>query len=71
MSLSTNRPTLVNESDCEISLPSPLNDRYIWPNEPIRSSMKPVQFTGFVVTIHMTRLYAQLQQTLKSSIILS
>lgn len=71
MSLETNRPMLINESDCEILLPSPLDDRYIQPNEPIHSSTKPVHFTGFVATIHMTRLYALFQQVLKSSIILS
>ena len=37
----------------------------------MRSSTKPVHFTGFVATVHITRLYASLQQALKSSVVLS
>jgi hypothetical protein len=70
MSLETNRPMLINENDCEVSLPSSVDDRYIQPDEPFRPSAKPVHFTGFVAIIHITRLYAPLQHALKSSVLL-
>ena len=70
MSLETNRPMLINENDCEISLPSSADDRHIQPNESFRPSTKPAHFTGFVATIHITRLYAPLQHALKSSVML-
>ncbi|KAL1800097.1 hypothetical protein ACET3X_000439 [Alternaria dauci] len=56
ISLETSKPMIINESDCEISLPSSLEDRYIQPNNSFRSMAKPAHFTGFVANIHITRL---------------
>ena len=61
---------IINESDCEISLPSSLEDRYIQPNSTFRSMAKPAHFTGFVANIHITRLYAPLHRVLRSNVIL-
>lgn len=70
ISLETSKPMIINESDCEISLPSSLEDRYIQPNSSFRSMAKPAHFTGFVANIHITRLYAPLHQVLRSSVVL-
>ncbi|EOA85505.1 uncharacterized protein SETTUDRAFT_90047 [Exserohilum turcica Et28A] len=70
VSLETNRPMLINENDCELSLPTSVDDRYIQPNEAFGPFTKATHFNDFVATIHMTRLYAPLQQALKSSTIL-
>ncbi|CAG5149071.1 uncharacterized protein ALTATR162_LOCUS2292 [Alternaria atra] len=69
-SLETNKAMIINESDCEISLPSSLEDRYIQPNSTFRSMAKPAHFTGFVANIHITRLYAPLHRVLRSNVIL-
>jgi hypothetical protein len=66
ISLESSRPMLINELDCDTSLPSSVDDRYIQPNGSFRSLAKSAQSTGFVATIHITRLYAPLYQTLKS-----
>jgi hypothetical protein len=61
---------LINEHDCEMSLPSPMDDHYIQPNGSFRSQPNPTHSTGFVAMIQITRLYASLYQALKSTIIL-
>jgi hypothetical protein len=60
---------LINENDCEISLPSSVDDRYIQADGSFHSIPTPLHATGFVATIHITRLYAPVHQTLKSGII--
>ncbi|CAE7031256.1 hypothetical protein PTNB85_04290 [Pyrenophora teres f. teres] len=69
-SLETNRPMLIHEDDCEISLPSSSADHYITPNGSFRGIPEPVPCTGFLATIQITRSYAPLYQALKSSIIM-
>ncbi|KAI4955235.1 hypothetical protein J4E91_001093 [Alternaria rosae] len=70
MSLETGKPMIINEVDCEISLPTAVDDRYIQPNSSFRSLAKPTHYTGFMANIHITRLYAPLRQILKSSVVL-
>ncbi|KAG9192478.1 hypothetical protein G6011_11212 [Alternaria panax] len=70
ISLETGKPMIIHESDCEISLPSSLEDRYIQANSSFRSMAKPAHFTGFVANVHITRLYAPLYQVLRSSVVL-
>lgn len=60
---------LFHESDCDISLPSPVEDRYIQPQGNFHSRANTTPSTGFLATIQITRLYAQLMQTLKSNTI--
>ena len=60
---------LIHENDCDISLPASVEDRYIQPQSFFRSHANSAPFTGFVATIHTTRLHADILQTLKSSII--
>ena len=69
-SLNSNRPMLIHEDDCETPLPSPIEDRYIQPQGFFRSASNAAPFTGSLAVIHITHLYAQLYQALKSSIIL-
>jgi hypothetical protein len=60
---------LINENDCDMPLPSPVEDRYIQPQGFFRSHPNAAPYTGFSATIQITRLYAPLYQTLKSSVI--
>jgi hypothetical protein len=60
---------LINENDCEISLPSSIDDRYIQPDGSFQSLPNSPPPTGFIATIHITRLHAPLHQTLKSNVI--
>jgi hypothetical protein len=68
-SLESNRPMLINETDCDMPLPSPVEDRYVQPQGFFRSHPNAAPYTGFSATIQITRLYASLYQTLKSSVI--
>lgn len=61
---------IVHENDCDISLPASVEDRYIQPQGLFRSQASLEPFTGFIATIHITRLYAELLQALKSTVIL-
>lgn len=67
--LETHKPTLIHETDCDISLPSNLEDRYIQPQGFFRSPSSPTTLTGSLAIISVTRLYADLLRNLKSSII--
>jgi hypothetical protein len=58
-----------NDNDCDISLPSPAEDRYIQPQGFFRTHANTAPFTGFLAMIQITRMYASLYQTLKSSMI--
>ena len=60
---------LIHEDNCEVSLPSPVEDRYIQPQGVFRNQTSSAALTGFGATIHITRLYAELLQALKSGII--
>jgi hypothetical protein len=60
---------LINDNDCDISLPSPAEDRYIQPQGFFRTHANTAPFTGFLAMIQITRMYASLYQTLKSSMI--
>ncbi|KAF1844436.1 uncharacterized protein K460DRAFT_408721 [Cucurbitaria berberidis CBS 394.84] len=68
-SLETNRPVLIHEDDCDISLPSSVEDRYIQPQGFFRSQANSAPFTGFIATIYATRIYTDVLQSLKSSIV--
>ena len=60
---------LINDNDCDISLPSPAEDRYIQPQGFFRTHTNAAPFTGSLAVIQITRIYAQLYQTLKSSVV--
>lgn len=68
-SLEVNKPMLINDNDCDIALPSPVEDRYIQPQSFFRTHANTAPFTGSLAVIQVTRMYAPLYQTLKSSII--
>jgi hypothetical protein len=58
---------LINEDDCEISLPCSVEDRYIQAHGIYRSQNTSAPFSGFLAVIQITRLHTQLYQALKSS----
>lgn len=68
-SFEANKPMLINDSDCDISLPSPVEDRYIQPQGFFRTHPNTAPFTGSLAIIQVTRMYASLHQALKSSMI--
>ena len=59
---------LIHEEDCEIALPSSVEDRYIQPQGLFRSRVETAPFTGSIAAIHITRPFAELLQALKSSV---
>ncbi|XPS98758.1 hypothetical protein M3J09_007952 [Ascochyta lentis] len=69
-SFETNKPMLINDNDCDISLPSPAEDRYVQPQGFFRTHANKAPFTGSLAVIQMTRMYAPLYQALKSSTLL-
>ncbi|KAF2735617.1 hypothetical protein EJ04DRAFT_189384 [Polyplosphaeria fusca] len=65
-SLGANCSMLINEDDCKLPLPSSTDDRYVEsPTSPRRSAA----YSPFVCVIHVTRLFSELYQVLKASII--
>ncbi len=60
---------LINENDCDITLPSPADDRYIQPQGFFRAHADTAPFTGSLAVIQIARMYSPLYQALKSSII--
>jgi hypothetical protein len=68
-SLDLHRPMLISEDDCEVPLPSPIEDRYIQPQGFSRSHAIPPPFIGSLAVIQTTRLHRPLYQALKASII--
>ncbi|KAF2265239.1 hypothetical protein CC78DRAFT_462031 [Lojkania enalia] len=62
-------PMLIHEDDCNISLPSAIEDRYMQPQGFVRSQTASTPFAGFVAVIQVAQMYSHLFQTLKSSIV--
>ena len=60
---------LINDNVCDVSLPSPAEDRYIQPQGFFRTHSNTAPFTGSLAIIQITRMYAPLYQALKSSAI--
>lgn len=63
-----NRPMLINDHDCDVPYPSPIDDRYLQSDDLHKSHIGSATVAGSVGIIHITRLYSQLSQALKSSI---
>lgn len=68
-SFQSNCPMLMNEDDCDVPMPSSIEDRYIQPQGFARPRISQPPFTGFLAVIQVARLFSQLYQTLKSSTI--
>lgn len=62
-------PMLIHDDDCDISLPSPVEDRYIQTHGITRNPASPASSTGLVTVIPVVRCLYKLQRTLKSSCI--
>lgn len=68
-SLDSHRPMLISEHDCDIPLPSPVEDRYIQPQGITRTHTLSGPYTGSLAVIQATRAYVQVYQALRSSTI--
>ncbi|KAJ8110172.1 hypothetical protein OPT61_g6911 [Boeremia exigua] len=66
-SFEANKPMLINDNDCDISLPSPADDRYVQPQGFFRTHANIAPFTGSLAVVQITRMFAPLYQALKSS----
>lgn len=58
---------LINDEDCDVGLPSSLEDRYIQPQGYARPRANEPPFTGFLAIIHAARLFSQSYRALKST----
>ncbi|KAI8932585.1 hypothetical protein NX059_010089 [Plenodomus lindquistii] len=67
--LDSNKPALIHELDCTIPLPSSLDDHYIQNHTSICPPENSAPSAGFVAIIQITRTYAGLLQTLRSSVV--
>lgn len=61
----TNIPMLINDDDCEVALPSSLDDRYIQQRGYTRQNHDQPPFAGFLALIQTTRLFSHLHKVLK------
>jgi hypothetical protein len=67
--LGTHLPLLINDEDCNVGLPSSLEDRYIQPQGFARPATSQAPFTGFLAIIQVIRSYTHLYKVLKPSTI--
>ncbi|KAH7067022.1 fungal-specific transcription factor domain-containing protein [Paraphoma chrysanthemicola] len=70
-SLDSMRPMLINEDDCETAFPTLLEDRYIQAQGLFRSQSNTAPVIGSLAVAHISRLYPQIHQALKSSVVYS
>ncbi|KAH8819209.1 fungal-specific transcription factor domain-containing protein [Xylogone sp. PMI_703] len=69
MSLELGRPLLIEDADCEVSLPAAIDDRYIHDGGMVVPNGIS-QVNNFILpTIHVVRAVSQLIKTLKSAVI--
>ena len=65
VSMEVGRPLTINDDDCEVQEPTPVDDEYIQPNGVVQPQAGISQPSGLVPVIPVVRLYAQLKKTLK------
>lgn len=65
LALEMGRPVLINDQDCDIDLPCPVDDRYLTEGNTPESQ----QTTPLLATIHVVRSLGQLTRTLRSTTI--
>lgn len=58
------KPVLINDQDCDVDLPCPVDDQYITEGASIP---EPQQTTPMLATIHVVRSIGQLTRTLRST----
>lgn len=66
LALEMGKPVLINDQDCDIDLPCPVDDQYITEGGKIPDNQ---QTTPLLATIHVVRSIGQLTRTLRSSTI--
>jgi hypothetical protein len=65
--LELGRPMLINDEDCDVNLPSPVEDRYIQPHGITRNPGSPAPSTGLATVIPVVRCLYQMQRCLRTS----
>ncbi|KAF2816529.1 uncharacterized protein BDZ99DRAFT_375900 [Mytilinidion resinicola] len=63
------RPTLIDDDDCNVELPSPVEDRFIQPQAIVRTSTNYAPHIGLVALIPTAYIVPKLRKTLKAAII--
>ncbi|KAJ5131447.1 uncharacterized protein N7515_007486 [Penicillium bovifimosum] len=66
LALETGKPVLINDQDCDIDLPCPVDDQYI---TEAGKNPESQQTTPLLATIHVVRSIGQLTRTLRSATI--
>lgn len=69
ISLELGRPMMIEDEDCDVSLPTAIDDTYITEGGMVVPNGAHVETTLLLPTIHVVRSMSQLIRTLKSSII--
>lgn len=60
---------LIHELDCDIPLPTSIEDRYVTPHGAFRSQVNSTTSTGFAAVVQMKRMYASILRTLRSNVV--
>ncbi|XTI93826.1 hypothetical protein V2W45_1251944 [Cenococcum geophilum] len=66
LSLELGRPLSIDDEDCDVGFPSPVDDRYIQPQGIIRTPANYAPHTGLVAAIPVVRFVSHLKRTLKT-----
>lgn len=69
MSTEMSRPLLIEDADCDVPLPTPIDDHYIHPNGMVVPSGGQSSSNLLLPTIHVVRALPELSKTLKNPII--
>ncbi|KAK7703770.1 hypothetical protein SLS57_010807 [Botryosphaeria dothidea] len=69
LSLEVGRPVLIDDEDCDVSWPSPVDDSYIQPHGISRPPSGQTAMTTLHTSIPVLRFISQLKKTLKARIV--
>ncbi|TKA51798.1 hypothetical protein B0A49_13294, partial [Cryomyces minteri] len=69
VSLEVGRPLLIDDDDCEVGWPTPVDDRYIQPNGIVMPPDGQSPPNGLIAVIPVVRFISQLKRTLKARVV--
>ncbi|KAB5585716.1 fungal-specific transcription factor domain-containing protein [Coniochaeta sp. 2T2.1] len=69
LALELGRPSLIDDSDCDVSLPTPVDDHYIHDNRIALPNGAEAMTHSLIHIIHVVRSYRSLNKSLSSSVI--
>ncbi|OCK76458.1 hypothetical protein K432DRAFT_306326 [Lepidopterella palustris CBS 459.81] len=67
LSLDVGRPLLIDDEECDVAFPSPVDDRHIQPQGIIRTPSSYAPHTGLAAIIPVVRFVSHLKRTLKAT----